>query len=110
MWIIELLVMLFLLPYLLFGVLLAVVARVISQVADPVILLFGVWFVGFGIFLLAHSTPDDKSQFIGIVDSIAQGHLFGVSAPMVAFAIAGALLLTAIFVAMKKHYGQQLNR
>lgn len=103
-WIIELVIVFLLLPYILFGLLLAHIARIIVAVFEPHLLLFGAWLAGVGLFLLAHSVPDDSVEWVGIVDRLAQGHLFGLAAPNVAFGLAGFAVATAFLVALKARF------
>ncbi|MGT2457784.1 hypothetical protein ACU4GI_33320 [Cupriavidus basilensis] len=102
--ILEFIVLLFVLPWFLFGILLAKVATAVAAIFEPHLLLAGVWLGSLGLYLMPRRIPDDL-PFVGLVDAIAQSHVFGLSTPVAMLAGAGVIILAAAVVA----YGRLRN-
>jgi len=98
----EVIVFLLILPYVLFGMLLAHIAHVIGQVLEPRLLLAGVWFGAMGAWLLPSSTPDDSRPFLSLVEVVAQSHIGPVPTPAALLGVAGLLAVVAAVVAFRK--------
>lgn len=93
--ILEFLIFLLLLPYILFGVLLAKIWESVCMVFQPVLLLVAVWIASLGMFLLPSMAPDDR-PWLSLVESIAQSHVFGVPTPFAIFGMAGCVLIVSV--------------
>ena len=93
--ILEFLIFLFLLPYILFGVLLAKIWESVCMVFQPVLLLVAVWIASLGMFFLSSMTPNDRA-WLSLVESIAQSHVFGVPTPFAIFGIAACVLIVSV--------------
>ncbi|MBV6885842.1 hypothetical protein [Xanthomonas euvesicatoria] len=93
---------LLILPYVLFGLLLAHIARAIAQVFESRLLLAGVWFGAMGAWLLPDSTPDDSRPFVTLVEMVAQSHIGPVPTPAVLLGVAGLLVIAAAVVALRQ--------
>lgn len=92
---------LLILPYVLFGLLLAHIAHIITQAFEPRLLLAGVWFGAMGAWLLPSSTPDDSRPFLTLVEVVAQSHIGPVPTPAALLAVAGLLVVAAAVVAFR---------
>ncbi|MGL0788790.1 hypothetical protein [Xanthomonas translucens] len=93
---------LLILPYVLFGMLLAHIAHAITQVFEPRLLLSGVWFGAMGAWLLPSSTPDDSRPFVSLVEMVAQSHIGPVPTPAALIAVAALLVIAAAVVAFRR--------
>lgn len=85
--ILEFLVLLIVLPYILFGVLLAKIWEAVCAVFYPPLLLGGVWVGVIGCFLLPSMVPGDQ-PWVSVKESIAQSHVLNVQTPFVVFGLA----------------------
>lgn len=99
--ILEFLFFLFLLPYILFGVLLAMIWQAVCMVFQPVFLLVAVWITSLGLFLLPSIAPNDR-PWLSLVESIAQSHVLGVPTPFTIFGIAACVLIVSV-IARQRH-------
>ncbi|WP_158456335.1 hypothetical protein [Pseudomonas fluorescens] len=99
--ILEYLIFLFLLPYILFGVLLAKIWETVCMVFQPVLLLVAVWIASLGLFLLPSMAANDR-PWLSLVESIAQSHMFGVPTPFAIFGVAACVLIAAV-IARQRH-------
>ena len=93
--ILEFLMFLFVLPYILFGVLLAKIWESVCRVFHPVLFLVAVWIASFGMYLLSSMAPNDR-EWLSLVESIAQSHVFGVPTPFAIFGIAACVLIVSV--------------
>lgn len=98
--IIELVFFVLLLPYIMFGQLLAHVADLVSTYFEPKLLLVGAWFVLVAVFLFPSKDPDD-SPFVSVVDAIAQSHIAGLQTPTTLFGFGTFLVVVSALVAAK---------
>ncbi|ABD72131.1 hypothetical protein Rfer_4445 (plasmid) [Rhodoferax ferrireducens T118] len=98
---IEFVVWLFVLPYVLFGMLLGHFAFLVFRTFEPRMLLAGVWFATLGLYLLPKRVPDEL-PFVSLVDSIAQSHIAGLSTPLAFLVMAGLLTVSAAVVAARR--------
>lgn len=92
--ILQLLIFLLLLPYILFGVMLAKISEAVCMVFQPVLLLVAVWVASLGVFLIPSMVPNDQ-PWVSLVDSIAQSHVFGVPTPFAIFGVAACVLIVS---------------
>ncbi|HCF3018602.1 TPA: hypothetical protein NIB55_005872 [Pseudomonas aeruginosa] len=99
--ILELLIFLLLLPYILFGILLAKIWEAVCMVFQPVLLLIAVWIASLGVFLLPSMAPNDR-PWVTLVESIAQSHVFGVPTPFAIFGMAGCVLAVSVFTRQRR--------
>lgn len=99
--ILEFLFFLLLLPYILFGVLLAKIWEVVCMVFQPVLLLLAVWIASIGLFLLPSMAPNDR-PWLSLVESIAQSHVFGVPTPFAIFGMAGCVLIVSVIARQRR--------
>lgn len=99
--ILEFIVWLFVLPYVLFGMLLGHIALIVARAFEPRMLLAGVWFGAVGLYLFPRRVPDDL-PFVSLVDSLAQSHIAGLSTPVAFLSVAGLLIAAAAVVAARK--------
>ncbi|MBC2385310.1 hypothetical protein HF209_30610 [Pseudomonas sp. WS 5096] len=97
----EILVFVFLLPYILFGVLLAKVAETIGAMFQPVILLAAVWVAVMGAYLVPSMRATD-APWVTMIESVAQSHVLGVPTPFAFFAFAGVLVVVSLVVKQVK--------
>lgn len=99
--ILEFLIFLFLLPYILFGVLLAKIWESVCTVFQPVLLLVAVWIASFGFFFLPSMAPNDR-PWLSLVESIAQSHVFSVPTPFAIFGVAGCVLIVSVIARQRR--------
>jgi hypothetical protein len=99
--ILEFLVFLLLLPYILFGVLLAKIWKAVCMVFQPVLLLLAVWIASLGLFLLPNMAPNDR-PWLSLVESIAQSHVFGAPTPFAIFGMAGCVLIVSVIARQRR--------
>lgn len=99
--ILEFLFFLLLLPYILFGVLLAKIWEAVCMVFQPVLLLLAAWIASLGLFLLPSMAPNDR-PWLSLVESIAQGHVFGVPTPFAIFGMAGCVLIVSVIARQRR--------
>lgn len=97
----ELLIFVFLLPYILFRVLLAKVAEAIGAMFQPVILLAAVWVALMGIYLVPSMMPTD-APWVTLIESVAQSHVWAVPTPFALFALAGVLVVVSLVMKQVK--------
>lgn len=97
----EILIFLLLLPYILFGVLLAKVAETIGAVFQPVILLIAVWVAVMGAYLVPSMRATD-APWVTLIESVAQSHVLGLPTPFALFALAGVLVVVSLVVKQAK--------
>lgn len=90
-----------LLPYILFGVVLAKVAEAIGEVFQPIILLTAVWVAVMGAYLVPSMMPTD-APWLTLIESVAQSHVWGVPIPFVLFALAGVLVVVSFVMKQVK--------
>ncbi|WP_432780701.1 hypothetical protein QZH44_30050 (plasmid) [Pseudomonas corrugata] len=93
--ILEFLIFLFLLPYILFGVLLAKIWETVCNVCQPGLLLVAVWIASLGGWLIPSMAPNDR-PWLTLVESIAQSHVLGAPTPFFIFGIALVILVFAV--------------
>lgn len=99
--ILEFLFFLLLLPYILFGVLLAKIWEAVCMVFQPVLLLLAVWIASLGLFLLPSMALNDR-PWLSLVESIAQSHVFGVPTPFAIFGMAGCVLIVSVIARQRR--------
>lgn len=99
--ILEFLIFLILLPYILFGVLLAKIWEAVCMVFQPVLLLVAVWITSLGLFLLPSMEPNDR-PWLSLVESIAQSHVFGVQTPFAIFGVAAGVLVVSVIARQRR--------
>lgn len=99
--ILELFIFFILWPYILFGIILAKIWEAVCAVFNPVLLLVAVWFASIGVFLLPSSIPNDR-QWVSLVESVAQAHIFWLKTPFALFALAGCVLVVSVFTRLRK--------
>ncbi len=93
--ILEFLILFFLLPYILFGVVLAKIWEAVCTFFQPVLLLLAVWICSIGMFLLPSMEPHDR-PWMTILEAIAQSHVFGLQTPFVIFGIAACVVIVSV--------------
>lgn len=90
---IELILFLFFLPYILFGMLLGYIYERVTAVFQPHALLAGIWLAIGGALLVPHSAPDDL-PFETVLQVIARSDVLGMGMP--AFLIVLGVFTVAI--------------
>ena len=93
----ELILFLFLLPYLLFGLVLGYLFDGIVTIFHPPTLLAGIWVLIGGLLLIPHAKPDDL-PFESIAQILARSHIFGVDTPFSLILAGGALVVLAAVI------------
>ncbi|MGH8808000.1 MAG: hypothetical protein ACREX0_08995 [Noviherbaspirillum sp.] len=93
----------FLAPYLLFGLLLGMLATTVVSVFGLRYLMAGLWFGAVGLYLQLRAAPDDSQAFVGLVDVIAESHIGGIGTPVLMLIVAGALLAVGAGVGIYNH-------
>ncbi|AXQ51120.1 MULTISPECIES: hypothetical protein [Pseudomonas] len=99
--ILQLLIFLLLLPYILFGVVLAKIAEAVCTVFQPVLLLLAVWIASLGVFLVPSMMPNDR-PWLSLVDSIAQSHVLGVPTPFGILGVAVCVLIVSVIARQRR--------
>lgn len=99
--ILEFLIFLFLLPYILFGVLLAKIAEAVCMVFHPVLLLVAVWIATLGVFLIPSMAANDQA-WVSLIDSIAQSHVLGVPTPFAILGVAVCVLIVSVVARQRR--------
>ena len=99
--ILEILILLLLLPYILFGLILAKIANAICMVFQPVLLLLAVWIALLGVFLVPSMVPNDR-PWLSLVESLAQSHVFAVPTPFAIFGVAGCVLIVSAIARQRR--------
>jgi len=93
--ILEFLLFLFLLPYILFGLLLAKISEAVCMVFQPVLLLVAVWMASLGVFLIPSMAPNDR-PWLSLVESVAQSHVLGIATPFAILGLAVCVLIVSL--------------
>lgn len=96
----EGLIFLIVLPYVLFGVLLATIWEAVCEVFYPPLLLGGLWIMIVGSFLLSRLVQSDLT-FVTVSTSIARTNLLSVPTPFVILGV-GLCCVAASFVMRQK--------
>jgi hypothetical protein len=92
----ELILLVLLLPYILFGVLLAKIADLIGALMEEKLLCLAIWLFILGAVLWPRRIPDDK-PWVDLAGSIAQISVFGFTTPVWLMVI-GLFALIASFL------------
>lgn len=95
MALLEFLIFLLLVPYILFGILLAKIWESVCMIVHPGLLLVGVWIASLGLFLLPKMAPNDR-PWVTMVESIAQSHVLGVPTPFAILGIAACVFVVSV--------------
>lgn len=97
----ELLLFLFVLPYILFGILLAKICEAVCMVFQPFLLLVAVWVASSGAWLISRMAPNDR-HWVTLIESIAQSHVFSVPTPFAILGVAGCVLIVSAIVRQRR--------
>jgi len=98
---IELIIFIIFLPYILFGVVLAMIFDAICSVFEPKLLMGAIWMVAVGIWLLGHM-PQNDVPWQSMIEVVAQSRVLGVPTPFIPMGVAICLLVAAL-VARKRN-------
>lgn len=99
--ILEFFIFMLLLPYILFGVLLAKIWEAVCMFLQPIFLLVAVWIASMGFFLLPSMAPNDR-PLLSLVESIAQSHVFGIPTPFSILGLAGCMLIVSVITRQRR--------
>lgn len=97
--IIDILFFIFVLPSLLFGVLLGKIYDSISGFFEPVQFLTSIWFLSVAYFLWPYQEINESVKFISIFDAVAQAKIMGASIPVVLILLSAILVLSSMIAA-----------
>lgn len=99
---IELLFIIFIFPFLLFGVLLNKIGKAITDHFEPVQLLTSIWLFSVSFLLWPYQEVNESVKFISIFDVIAQSQILGFSTPHAFILLASGLFFSSMFFAWRK--------
>ncbi|MGU5672987.1 hypothetical protein ACV1CZ_20085 [Aeromonas caviae] len=99
---IELLFVIFIFPFFLFGILLRKIGKAITDHFEPVQLLTSIWLLSMSYFLWPYQEVNESVKFISIFDVLAQSKLLGFSTPHAFILLASGLFFSSMFFAWRK--------
>jgi len=97
----EFVVWLFVLPYILFGLVLRHMVDMLTSMFQLHTLFAGVWVAAGGLMLMPYAAPDDL-PFESIPQILARSHVLAISTPIAMIAV-GFLLVVVAFIIRQTH-------
>lgn len=99
---IEVLFIIFIFPFFLFGILLKKIGKTITDNFEPIQLLTGIWLLLVSFTLWPYQEVNESVAFISIFDAVAQSEIMGVPVPTVFILLASILFLSSKVVAWRR--------